>query len=200
MGKLQSSFYRRDDVVQISRELLGKHLYTKINGGITAGIIVETEAYCGRNDKACHAYLNRRTKRTEVMYQPGGLAYVYLCYGLHHLFNITTNVKDKADAILIRAVEPTEGLDLMMARRNLGRPSPRLSNGPGSMSRALGITREHYGIPLTGNKIWIEDKGTVLEEEEIVTGPRIGIDYAEEDASLPWRFRVRGNKWAGKDR
>lgn len=199
-SKLHQSFYQRDDVVQISKELLGKYLYTNFNGILTGGIITETEAYCGRNDKACHAHSNRRTKRTEVMYQQGGLAYVYLCYGIHHLFNIITNVKDKADAILVRAVEPVEGVDIMMTRRKMNALMPRLSNGPGSMSQALGITTKHYGTTLTGNKIWLEDKGINLKENEIIAGPRIGIDYAEEHALLPWRFRIKGNKWSGKDK
>jgi DNA-3-methyladenine glycosylase len=201
MPKLPRSFYTRSDVVTISRELLGKLLYTQVDGVLTGGIIVETEAYSGFNDRACHAYSNRRTKRTEVMYGPGGVAYVYLVYGLHTLFNIVTNEAGKADAVLIRAIEPTNGVEEMLLRRSLARPVPQLTAGPGVLSQALGIsTRRHYGTDLTGHEIWLEDRGVVVPEEEVVASPRVGIDYAGEDALLPWRFRIGGNRWTSKSR
>lgn len=200
MAKLTESFYQRDNVVQISKELLGKCLYTCKDGHITAGIIVETEAYCGRNDKACHAHQNRRTKRTGIMYQAGGRAYVYLCYGIHHLFNITTNVNGLADAVLVRAIEPVKGVETMMKRRNLKKIMPRLTNGPGALSQALGITTDYYGVSLAGSQIWVEEKGIKLAEKDIIAGSRVGIDYAEEHASLPWRFRIRENEWSGKNK
>ena len=184
--------------MQISQELLGKVLCTNIGDQPTSGIIVETEAYSGRNDKACHAYLNRRTKRTEIFYQHGGLAYVYLCYGIHHLFNIVTNGAEEADAILIRAVEPLEGIEAMQARRNYSKLDRRLTAGPGSMSQALGIKVDHYGEPLDGETIWLEDRGINFAENEIIRGPRVGIDYAEEDALLPWRFRVKNSGFTSK--
>jgi DNA-3-methyladenine glycosylase len=193
--KLDKAFYTQPDVVSISKQLLGKCLVTHIDNQICKGIIVETEAYCGATDKACHAHLNRRTKRTEIMFQEGGKAYVYLCYGIHSLFNIVTNTEGNADAVLIRAVEPIEGIEAMLQRRKMTKANTRLTAGPGVMSKALGISTHHYGTALTGNQIWIEDQGTVISENEIIASPRVGIDYAEEDALLPWRFRIKGNKW-----
>ncbi|MBK0401365.1 DNA-3-methyladenine glycosylase [Adhaeribacter sp. BT258] len=196
--KLPQEFYLRPNVVQISRDLLGKFLYTNIDGILTGGMIVETEAYSGENDKACHAHLGRRTNRTEIMYAEGGVAYVYLIYGIYNLFNIITNVQDKADAVLIRAIEPTEGLKEMQLRRNLSRIQPNLTAGPGLLTQALGITRNHYGADLNGNQIWIEDQGLVIPESEVLESPRVGVAYAEDHALLPWRFRIKGNKWTSK--
>lgn len=193
---LPYSFYRRDDVVTISRELLGKVLCTQFDGAVrTAGIITETEAYRGRDDKACHAY-GKRTGRTEVMYHNGGKAYVYLCYGIHHLFNIVTNTEGLADAILVRAIEPVDGIDVMLERRGQEKVSPKLTAGPGRLSQSLGITKDYYGMDLTGNhSIWIEDRGYIITEEEIAASPRIGVDYAGEDAKRPWRFYFKDSKW-----
>lgn len=194
MTKLDASFYQRDDVVQLSRDLVGKVLCTQIaDAPVTSGIIVETEAYCGRNDKACHANNGLRTKRTEVMYQSGGLAYVYLCYGIHHLFNIVTNVKDTADAILVRAIEPVDGIEIMAERRNMSKILPRLTNGPGKLTQALGINTAMTGTDLTGNKIWIENNNGPTPQ--IVASARIGVDYAGEHAKRSWRFSVKDNKW-----
>ncbi len=190
MTKLTKDFYLRDDVVQISKDLLGKYLFTKIDGKITAGIITETEAYEGITDKASHAYNNRRTKRTEVMFAEGGISYVYLCYGIHHLFNVVTNVKNVPHAVLIRAVKPAEGNEMILLRRNADKMHSRISAGPGTVSQALGIRTEHSGLNLGGNKIWIEDKGIKVPKENIIAGPRIGVDYAEEDALLPYRFVI----------
>lgn len=192
---LPLSFYQNPDVVGVSRALLGKYLMTEIAGVVTGGMIVETEAYCGETDKACHAHLNRRTKRTEIMFGPAGHAYVYLCYGIHHLFNIVTNVEGKADAVLVRAIEPQVGIDTMLERREMAKLSPRLTGGPGSLSKALGITTSHYGTALTAAPIWIEDRGIGFEGDTVVASPRVGVDYAGDDAALPWRFRVKGNKW-----
>ncbi|MDQ3190570.1 MAG: DNA-3-methyladenine glycosylase [Bacteroidota bacterium] len=189
MAKLTKNFYLRDNVITISKELLGKVLFTNINNVITAGIISETEAYAGITDKASHAYNNRRTNRTEIMYAEGGVAYVYLCYGIHHLFNIVTNVKDIPHAVLIRAVEPLVGLDEILLRRKLSKPTSKMTTGPGTVSQALGITTELTGISLLGSKIWIEDKGIKVNENQIIAGPRVGVDYAGEDALLAYRFR-----------
>jgi DNA-3-methyladenine glycosylase len=196
--KLGPHFYRRPDPVQISRELLGKYLISQIGGVRTAGIIVETEAYNGRTDKACHAHLGRRSKRTEIMYHRGGVAYVYLTYGLHHLFNIVTNEEGLADAVLIRALEPTEGLAEMQLRRGLARADYRLTAGPGMLSQAMGISRQHWGEDLQGNKIWVEDRNFTLTETDILQRPRVGIAYAQEDALLPWRFSIRNNPWVSR--
>lgn len=196
--KLPRSFYTRPDSVQISRELLGKYLMTEIDGIRTGGMIVETEAYNGRTDKACHAHLGRRTKRTEIMYHRGGLAYVYFTYGMHHLFNIVTNEEGYADAVLIRALEPTEGLEEMMLRRGLQKPEYRLTAGPGVLCQALGISRKQYGEDLQGSSIWVEDRNIVIPEEDILERARVGIAYAQEDALLPWRFSIRNNPWVSR--
>lgn len=199
MNILPTSFYQRDDVVQISREFLGKYLFADIDGEVTGGMIVETEAYSHVGDRACHSHLNRRTTRTEVMYRPGGVAYVYKVYGFHYLFNMITNVEDKPDAVLVRAIEPTLGLDVMQQRRNLPEVTPRLTAGPGMLTQALGITKAHYGLPLTtGDTIWIEDRGVIVDEDNIIASPRVGIGYAGEDALLPWRFRLRDGRWTSK--
>jgi DNA-3-methyladenine glycosylase len=196
--KLTKDFYTRPNVVQIAQELLGKYLYTSVDGMLTGGMIVETEAYSGENDRACHAHLNRRTARTEIMYHEGGVAYVYLVYGIYNLFNIITNVEGKADAVLIRAVEPEIGTEEMLLRRNMPTIKPNLTAGPGVMSIALGINRKHYGESLTGNIIWLEDKGITIPEENIMTVPRVGIDYAGDDALLPWRFYIKDSKWISR--
>ena len=193
--KLDQQFYEQDDVVAISKNLLGKYLFTHIGGVLTGGMIVETEAYNGRCDKACHAYNNKRTNRTSIMYEPGGKAYVYLCYGIHHLFNVTTNINDKADAILVRAIEPTVGLETMQQRRKMMAVAPRLTAGPGVVSQALGISREQYGESLLGDVVWIEDRNVAIPDSNIASGKRIGVDYAGEDALLPWRFHIKNNEW-----
>ncbi len=199
MKILDESFYRRDNVVRISKELLGKYLYTQIDGQLAAGMIVETEAYSHINDRACHSHLQRRTNRTEIMYAPGGVAYVYLCYGIHYLFNIITNERDKADAVLIRAVEPTENVALMQLRRGIEGVLPRLTAGPGALSQALGITKKLYGVPITtGKLVWIEDHQKEIPEDDILASPRVGVVYAGEDAMLPWRFRIRHSKWTSR--
>lgn len=182
-------------MVQISKDLLGMVLCTQFDGEpVTGGIITETEAYCGRNDKACHAN-GKRTERTEIMYGDGGQAYVYLCYGIHHLFNIVTNVEGLADAILVRAVEPVKGIERMLERRGADALSPKLTAGPGRLSQALGIRTDHYGTDLTGSSIWIENGSKQLIESDIQSSPRIGVDYAGEDAKRPWRFFIRESQW-----
>lgn len=199
MNILPISFYQRDNVVQISREFLGKYLMADIGGEVAGGMIVETEAYSHVGDKACHSHLNRRTTRTEVMYRPGGVAYVYKVYGFHYLFNMITNVEDKPDAVLVRAIEPTLGLEVMQRRRNLPEIMPRLTAGPGMLTQALGITKEHYGIPLTtGETLWIEDRDETIADADVIASPRVGIDYAGEDAALPWRFRIKDSRWTSR--
>jgi DNA-3-methyladenine glycosylase len=180
---LTPDFYRRDDVVLIAKELLGKVLFSSISGQITGGIITETEAYRGVHDRACHAYGGRRTPRTEVMYAAGGVAYVYLCYGIHHLLNVVTADKDVPHAVLIRSLKPYHGIDVMQKRRQGKKP---LCKGPGNVTQALGITTAHNGVVLTSDLLWIEDHGIFFDKIE--TTARIGIDYAGEDAHLPYRF------------
>jgi DNA-3-methyladenine glycosylase len=193
--KISPDFYLRPDVAQLSRELLGKVLVTVEEGLRTAGRIVEVEAYAGAEDKASHAYGNRRTARTEVMFTCGGVAYVYLCYGIHHLFNVVTHVEGIPHAILVRAVEPLEGIETMLRRRSMTALKPSLTAGPGSLSQAMGITTQLSGVSLLGDRIWIEDDGFVVAESEILASPRVGVGYAKEHALLPYRFRIKGNPW-----
>ena len=196
--KLDSSYYRNEDALALAKDLLGKVLYTSIDGVITAGIIVETEAYLGVRDKASHAYGGRRTNRTETMYSDGGVAYVYLCYGMHNLFNVVSSVKDDPHAVLIRAIQPLVGIDEIELRRNMPYSKAAISSGPGSAAKALGIDRSFNAKPLTGEAIWIEDQGIHYAADEIAATPRVGIAYAQEHALLPWRFFVKGNKYVSK--
>lgn len=168
----------------LAQELLGKVVVTNIDGAHTAGIITETEAYAGATDKASHAFGHRRTARTEVMYAVGGIAYIYLCYGIHHLFNVVTNQKGIPHAVLIRGIVPTEGKGTMRIRRN----GALTTKGPGTTAQALGITTSLSGTDLCGNMIWIEDRGIVPEAGSVQIGPRIGVNYAGTDAALPYRF------------
>jgi DNA-3-methyladenine glycosylase len=196
--KLPQSFYERNDVVAISRELLGKYIYTCIHGDLTGGYIVETEAYNGIIDRASHSYGNRLTPRTQTMYMHGGIAYVYLCYGIHEMFNVVTSVAGQPHAILIRAIQPTEGVDVMQLRRNMQVIKPTITMGPGSVARALGISRKINGISLQSDTLWIEDRGMIVPDEEIAAVPRVGVAYAKEDALLPYRFYIKGNAYVSK--
>jgi DNA-3-methyladenine glycosylase len=201
MKKLGASFYQRKNVVQIARELLGKILVTNWKGIITSGRIVECEAYAGAIDKASHASGGRRTARNEIMYGEGGYAYVYLCYGIHHLFNVVTNSKEIPHAILIRALDPIEGIEEMLLRTHKKRLDQTLTRGPGNVSNALGIFTRHTGISLLGNEIFIAEDGTKFSKKAIAASPRIGVDYAGQDALLPYRFYVKGNPFvSGKPR
>jgi DNA-3-methyladenine glycosylase len=197
---ISTSFYTRPDVSQIAQDLLGKYLVTAFDGAVTAGKIVETEAYRGPDDKASHAWNYRRTARTEVMYAPGGVAYVYLCYGIHHLFNVVTAGENEPHAVLIRAVEPVENLELMLHRRKKTRLDASLTNGPGALAQALGIQTKHSGSSLLSpdSLIWIEDRGDNIIPENIIASPRVGVGYAGECALWDWRFRVKDSPWAGK--
>ena len=192
--KLPDSFYQRADVVMVARELLGKVLITDVNGIIAGGMIVETEAY-SHNEKGCHAYASKKTPRNAIMFEKGGYAYVYLCYGMHHLFNIVTNQKGVAEAVLIRALEPVHGIDEMLLRRGALKNNFHLTSGPGKLTKALGIDRKLNGKFLLDDEVWVEDHDIKISKRNIVAGPRVGIDYAGEDALLPWRFRLKGNAW-----
>jgi DNA-3-methyladenine glycosylase len=192
---LPIGFYQQDDVIAISKQLLGKYLYTCFDNDLTGGKIVETEAYRGPLDRASHAYGNRKTTRNATMYEAGGVCYIYLCYGLHVLFNIVTNLNDIPHAILIRGLEPTVGIDIMLKRRHKMKVERSLTGGPGSLSQALGLTLNHKGLSLLGPQIWVQDEGAKLSENDILASPRVGIDYAGEDAQLPWRFRIKNSPW-----
>lgn len=186
---LPDSYFQQEDVVALARALVGKLLVSEKNGRRCIGRITETEAYRGWGDRACHAHLGRKTKRTQIMYQAGGVAYVYLCYGIHHLFNIVTNVEGSADAILIRAAEPLEGFEHMLLRRNMTQLNPRVSSGPGNLSQAFGIDQHDYGHRLSEKPLVIAQAQPPLKyQPEVQASSRIGIDYAGPDAALPWRF------------
>ena len=188
---LSTTFYTQKDVVNVARRLLGKVLCTKLSGELTAAIIVETEAYEGVTDKASHAFGGRRTKRTEPMFGPGGYAYVYLCYGIHHLFNVVTNSDGTPHAVLIRAGQPLSGIDVMLQRRGKSKTDKTLLAGPGSLAKALGITTEHTGVSLVNGRIWIEDQCIEVGDDAVIAGPRVGVDYAGDDAKRPYRFRAK---------
>lgn len=188
--KLPRSFFEHEDVVELAKKLLGKRIVTKIDGVITSGIITETEAYEGVTDRASHAYGGRLTGRTKTMYESGGVAYVYLCYGIHHLFNFVTNQKGVPHAILLRAIHPEKGIEHMLKRRKKKKVDKTLCAGPGSASQALGITTDMNGIAIGRDKIWVEETGIAVHPEEIIAGPRIGVDYAGKDAKLPYRFQI----------
>jgi DNA-3-methyladenine glycosylase len=195
--KLPREFYTRPDVLEVARDLLGKKLVVPNRSGArVAGIIVEAEAYRGPADRASHAYNGRRTGRTETMYGIGGMAYVYFVYGMYNQFNVVTNVEDVPHAVLVRAVEPVEGLDIIRRRRR-GRSEYELTSGPGRLCLALGIDRTLDKADLLGERIWIEE-GAAVSPREIARGPRVGIDYAEEWAAKPWRFWVRDNPFVSK--
>ena len=188
--KIPLEYYVRPDVVEVARDLLGKSLYTRMNGHLTVGIITQTEAYAGETDRASHAWNGRYTRRTRVMYQEGGVAYVYLCYGIHSLFNIVTNREGIPHAVLVRAVFATHGLEAIYQRIGGARPVKHMGNGPGKLTRMLGIHYSHSGMPLTGDILWLEDHGLNVRKDDILVTPRIGVDYAGEDALLPYRFVV----------
>jgi DNA-3-methyladenine glycosylase len=196
--KLPQSYYLSSDVVSISKSLLGKYLFTCIDGLLTGGYIIETEAYNGVVDKASHAFGNRKTPRTQIMFEEGGIAYIYLCYGIHEMLNVVTSVEGQPHAILIRAIEPTTGIDIMLARRNMSAIKPNITAGPGSVAKALGINRKINGISLQSDTLWIEDKGLIFTDEQVAAVPRIGVAYAAEDALLPYRFYVKNNIYVSK--
>ena len=195
MKKLTDDFYSRTNVLTIARELLGKVIVTRFDGLHTSGRIVETEAYAGEIDKASHSFGGRRTNRTEVMYGTGGTAYVYLCYGIHHLFNVVTNSKDVPHAVLVRAVEPVEGIDIMLKRTGKKKADYTLTRGPGNVSKALGIYTHNTGADLMSNDFYIGDDGFLVPRKNIIATPRIGVDYAGEDAKLPYRFIIKDNPY-----
>jgi DNA-3-methyladenine glycosylase len=196
-GKLPREFYTRPNVLQVARELLGKLLVVPTaNGTRVSGMIVETEAYRGPEDRASHAYGGRRTKRTETMYQHGGVAYVYFVYGMYDQFNVVCNVADIPHAILVRALEPVEGVEVMRTRRD-GLSDRNLANGPGKLCMALAINRELDRADLLGTRVWLEEFRRI-PASRIARGPRIGIDYAEEWVDKPWRFWIRDNEFVSR--
>ena len=195
MKKLPPRFYQRQDVVQIAKELIGKVVVTHINGVTTSGRIVETEAYMAHVDKASHSYNGRRTTRNEHMYSHAGSVYVYICYGMHTMLNVVTNDKDIPDAVLIRALEPIEGIDEMLKRTGKKVLDNTLTRGPGNLAKALGLTKAQSGLQFGDAAIDIYDDGFTIKEADMGVSKRIGIDSAGDDALLPYRFYVKGNKF-----
>ena len=194
MEKLSLSFYQRNDVVTIAKELIGKVVVTNIDGKITSGRIVEIEAYVAHTDKASHSYNGKRTVRNEAMYAAAGTVYVYICYGMHNMLNIVTNDKDIPDAILIRALEPINGIEIMLARTNKKVLDNTLTKGPGNVAKAMGISKYFSGKSLE-DEINIFKDEKAYQKNEIGISKRIGIDSAGSDALLPYRFFVKGNKY-----
>jgi len=196
MKKLTVHFYDRDDVIQVAKELLGKVVVTNFDNVITSGRIVETEAYVAHVDKASHSFQGRRTARNEHMYSAPGTAYIYICYGMHQMLNVVTNKKEIPDAVLIRAIEPLEGIEAMMARTGKTTFDNTLTRGPGNVGKALGIFKKHSGLLLLDDLISIyEEKNYKLEESMIGSSKRIGVESAGDDALLPYRFYIKGNKF-----
>lgn len=193
MKKLPIQFYKRPDVVQIASELIGKIIVTNFDGLITAGRIVETEAYIGLTDRASHSYGGKRTVRNEYMYAGAATAYVYICYGIHHLFNVVCNEKNIPDAVLIRAVEPLTGIETMQARTGKRKADNSLTKGPGNAAKALGISKMHSGINLLKGEIYIADDGYTIVANSIGISKRIGIDGTGDAVLKPYRFYMRGN-------
>jgi DNA-3-methyladenine glycosylase len=200
--RLGRAFYTRNDVVQVARDLLGTVLVADIDGVRCSGRIVESEAYRGPDDRACHAWMNRRTPRTEVMFREGGHAYIYLCYGVHHLFNVVTAAEDAPHAVLIRAIEPIENVEIMLRRRNFQKLEHRLTAGPGALSQALGIHTRFNGVSLLdpSSPLWIELGDTPVGASDIAAGPRVGVESAGESARLPWRFWLKRSPFVSRYR
>ncbi|MEP7320830.1 MAG: DNA-3-methyladenine glycosylase [Saprospiraceae bacterium] len=200
--RLTSSFYQSTAVVDICRQLIGKVLVSHIDGLLTSGIIVEAEAYRAPEDRASHAYGNRRTRRTEVMFSKGGVAYIYICYGIHHLFNVVTGPKDLAHAILIRALEPIDGIDIMLERRKMKKMDFKITRGPGALSVALGFRSTMSGQSLFSDtsSFYIEDRKINYPDDVIAMGPRIGVESSGESAAWPWRYYVRNNPYVSAKR
>ncbi|MBC7867787.1 MAG: DNA-3-methyladenine glycosylase [Gloeobacteraceae cyanobacterium ES-bin-316] len=196
MSKLSTKFYDQPDVVNVARLLIGKIVVTTFDDKITSGRIVETEAYVAFTDKASHAFDGKRTARNEHMYAAAGTAYVYICYGMHQMLNVVTNKKEIPDAVLIRALEPLEGIDTMLERTGKPKLDYTLTKGPGNVAKALGIFKKHSGSLLTGKDMYIrEDKNNIIFPGQIAVSKRIGIAYAAEDANLPYRFFLMGSKF-----
>jgi DNA-3-methyladenine glycosylase len=203
MQKLSRHFYNRD-TLEVARELLGKYLVHKMSNQKLVGKIVEVEAYKGPEDKGAHSYGNKLTPRTKVMFGPPGYAYIFNIYGMYKCMNVVTEPEGRPCAVLIRAVQPIQGQDIMAQNRygkrytSLNKRSIiNISNGPGKLCMALGITMEHYGEDLCGNVLYIAED-TQHEAFNIATSPRINIDYAEEAVHFPWRFYIQGNDYVSK--
>jgi len=180
----------------VARELLGKNIVHITSEGVVSGMIVEVEAYKGEIDAAAHSYKGRRTARTEVMFGLGGYAYVYLIYGMYYCLNVVSNFREIPEAVLIRALEPKEGIDIMSGRRGTS-DLKKLCSGPGKLCDAMGITKEHNGMDLCGDRLFIS-QGIEIPEASVEATPRINIDYAGEAKDYLWRYVIKGSKFLSK--
>ena len=180
------------DAITLARRLLGCKLFHRTAEGVTGGVIVETEAYLGLQDDAAHSYRGSPDGRVNIQYGPGGTAYIYLIYGMHNCMNVVSNAAGIPEAVLIRALEPTDGLDLMRTRRPKAKDDRQLCSGPGKLCAALDITRAQYGLDLTDDTLWVEDR---LCPPLITESPRIGVEYAKECGQKPWRFTITDSPW-----
>jgi DNA-3-methyladenine glycosylase len=196
--RLPLTFYQQEDVVSVASQLLGKYVYSQIDGKITGGIIVETEAYRGPDDRGSHAYNDKKTARNQMMYQAGGLAYMYICYGIHDMLNIVTGAEGMSHAVLIRALIPQTGLGEMRIRRNIFDEDKRLCQGPGALTKALGLIKLHNGYDLQGDVIWLKDRGLTYNENDIIASPRVGMNFDGPYKTIPWRFYVKGNQFVSR--
>ena len=194
---ISESFYLREDTLAIAKELLGKYVFTNIDGTITGGMIVETEAYMGVTDASCHTFNNRKSVKNATMYDQGGVAYMYICYGIHDMLNLVTGPMGKSHVVLIRAIEPTDGIEKMIERRG-NFPIKKLTNGPGSLAKALGLNKSFDKESLNSERLWLEDRGLILEESNIKITPRIGINCPEPFLTAPWRFLISGNTFVSR--
>lgn len=195
-AKLSADFYTQEDTLLVSRQLLGKKLCTFIDGIFTSGIIVETEAYRGPEDLGSHAYNNKRTTRNDIMYAEGGVVYMYICYGIHDMLNIVTGKEGNSHAVLIRALEPVNGIRHMYERRGI-QDLRRLCKGPGALAKALSLSKKHNGVSLQSDIIWIED-APAIAEENIVETARVGLNIQGLYKEIPWRFYIKGNSFISK--
>lgn len=195
MNLLTRMFYLRD-ANAVAPELLGKQLIHYSDKGVTSGIIVEVESYIGPHDRGSHAYLNKRTERTEIQFGLGGYAYVYTIYGMHSCFNVVTNIKDKPEVVLIRALEPVDGIELMQQRRNTKKLLD-LCNGPGKLCQAMDITKVQYGCDLCDSELYLESS-RIIEKSSIMVSPRINIDYAGDCKKYLWRYYIKDNPYVSK--
>ena len=196
--KLTTDFYQREDTLQIARDLLGKSVFSSIDGELCGGIIIETEAYMGPDDRGSHTFNNLRTPRNEMMFSAGGVVYMYICYGIHNMLNIVTGSSNMPHAILIRAIEPNLNLEVMRDRRNIFNDDVRLCKGPGALCKALGLNKTHNGTDLQSEIIWVEDTNFRYSDSQIKTTPRVGMNFEGEYKSIPWRFYAKGNKYVSR--
>lgn len=196
--KLSKDFYQRDETLKIAIELLGKDIFTRIDGKLCGGKIVETESYCGPEDRGSHAFNDRKTPRNEMMFKAGGLVYMYICYGIHDMLNIVTGKEGSSHAILIRALEPHTGLETMKNRRNIYNNNIRLCKGPGALTKALGLNKTHNGTDIESNEIWISDANNSIPGDLIMSSARIGMNFEGPFKLIPWRFYLKGNPFVSK--